>query len=264
MKSVFHKSNLPIVMFGAGFVLLFLFFFFVASGKKTKQAKTQGVSRQNLISSSRDQELQKFNLTGYDDKGKTFWNLTGETAKIDPGQTVFLDQNVVLKLQGDTVVKTDHVQWSQDGGLLTTSAPVFVDHKNAKIKGLGAVGRPAESFIQLNRNIDMVIHPSIHLTCQGPMKIFYKEHKMTFYRYVRVEDERGVLKANRMDVLFDPVEKKIDQIIAIGNVTIERGTDITHSQRAIYSLVTGSVRLEGNPEITLHKESQLVDAPFRN
>ena len=110
----------------------------------------------------------------------------------------------------------------------------------------------------------MVIHPATHLTCQGPMKIFYKENKMTFYRHVRVEDERGVLKANRMDVLFDPVEKKIDQIIAVGNVTIERGTDITHSQRAIYSLVTGSVRLEGNPEITLHKESKLIDAPLRN
>ncbi len=264
MRSAFHKSNLLILMFGAGILLLFLVFFFIANGKKAKQPKAQDASRQNLISSSRDQELQKFNLTGYDDKGKTFWNLVGETAKIDPGQTVFLDQNVVLKLQGDTVVKTDHVQWSQDGGLLTTSAPVFVDHKTAKIKGVGAVGRPAESFIQLNRDIDVVINQTTHLTCQGPMKIFYKENKMVFYRHVRVEDERGVLKANRMDVLFDPVEKKIDQIIAVGNVTIERGTDITHSQRAIYSLVTGSVRLEGNPEITLHKESKLIDAPLRN
>ena len=264
MKSAFHKSNLPIVLFGVGFVLLFLVLFFVASNKKAKQGKTQGASRQSLVSSSRDQELQKFNLTGYDDKGKTFWNLVGETAKIDPGQTVFLDQNVVLKLQGDTVVKTDHVQWSQDGGLLTTSAPVFVDHKTAKIKGVGAVGRPADNFIQLNRNIDMVINQTTHLTCNGPMKIFYKENKMVFYRHVRVQDERGVLKANRMDVLFDPVEKKISQIIAIGNVTIERGADITHSQRAIYLLATGSVRLEGNPEITLHKESKLVDATLRN
>ncbi len=98
MTSAFHKSNLPILMFGAGVLLLFFVFFFVASNKKAKQGKAQGASRQNLISSSRDQELQKFNLTGYDDKGKTFWNLVGETAKIDPGQTVFLDQNVVLKL----------------------------------------------------------------------------------------------------------------------------------------------------------------------
>jgi lipopolysaccharide export system protein LptA len=88
---------------------------------------------------------------------------------------------------------------------------------------------------------------------------------MIFYRKVKVVDERGILKANRMDVLFDPEEKKVSQIIAIGNVTIERGTDTTHSQRAIYSLATGSVRLEGNPEITLHKDSaKLLDAPIRN
>ncbi len=265
MRPAFHQSYLPIVILGAGITVVFLTLFIVASDKKANETKTPGASRHALISSSRDQELQKFNLTGYDDTGKTFWNLTGETAKIDPGQTVFLDQNVVLTLQGDTVVKTDHVQWSQEGGLLTTSARVFVDHKNAKIRGIGALGRPSESFIQLNRKIDMIINQTIHLTCDGPMKIFYKENKMTFYRHVRVEDERGVLKANRMEVMLDPVERKINQIIAVGNVTIERGTDITHSQRAIYSLTTGSVRLEGNPEITLHKDSSnLIDAPLRN
>jgi lipopolysaccharide export system protein LptA len=127
------------------------------------------------------------------------------------------------------------------------------------------VGRLNDSFIQLNRDIEMLINRSTLLTCDGPLKIFYKENRMVFYRKVKVVDDRGVLKANRMDVLFDPEQKKVSQIIAIGNVIIERGTDITHSQRAIYSLATGSVRLEGNPEITMHKESsKILDAPLRN
>ena len=88
---------------------------------------------------------------------------------------------------------------------------------------------------------------------------------MVFYRHVKAVDDRGVLKANRMDVLFDSEQKKVSQIIATGNVTIERGTDTTHSQRAIYTLATGSIRLEGNPEITMHKESaKILDAPLRN
>lgn len=221
--------------------------------------------RETIVNDSHDQKLQKFSLTGYDEKGKTFWNLEGDAAKIDPSQTVFLDQNVTLKLRDNTIVKTDHVQWTQDGGLLKTNALVFVDHQTTKIKGVGAVGRPGESFIQLNRNIEMIVNKTTRLVCDGPMKVFYKDNKFIFYRNVKVTDERGTLRANRMDVYFDPNEKKVTQIIAIGNVVIERGTDTTHSNRCIYTLATGSIRLEGNPEITLHKESTaLLDGPFRN
>ncbi len=239
--------------------------FLLTHERKLKEEAAEARKKREPTAASVDQSLQKFSLTGFDDKGKKFWNLEGDKARIDPGQVVFLDQNVTLKLQDTTVIKTDHVQWSQDGGVLRTPSQVFVTHQNADVKGRGAVGRLNDSFIQLNRDIQMLINKSTLLTCTGPLKIYYKQNKMIFYRKVKVVDDRGVLKANRMDVIFDPDQKKVTQIIAIGNVTIERGTDTTHSQRAIYSLATGSVRLEGNPEITLHKESsKLLDAPLRN
>ena len=59
----------------------------------------------------------------------------------------------------------------------------------------------------------------------------------------------------RMDVYFDSQEKKVTQIIAIGDVVIERGGDTTRSKRAIYTPSTGSLRLEGDPEVTLHPKS---------
>ena len=262
MKPIF-KQNTPAIFLIAGLIGVIAFFSLTYENKIRETKKS--ASRADLINSSQDQSLQKFSLTGFDDKGKTFWNLVGETAKIDSSQTVFLDQNVVLKLKDDTLIKTDHVRWSQEEGVLKTTAPVFVTHKDVKIQGVGAVGKPSESFVQLNRNIEMDIKPGTHLSCQGPMKIFYKDNKIIVYRKVKITDDRGVVTANRMDVFFDPNEKKIRQIVAIGNVTIERGTDTTHSQRAIYSVATGSIRLEGNPEITLHKESsKILDAPFRN
>lgn len=246
-------------------LVAFLSLWFYHNHEKKIKAREEAPGRQELLKSSHDQQLQKFSLTGFDEKGKTFWNLEGDAAKIDPSQTVFLDQNVTLKLRDNTVVKTDHVQWSQEGGMLKTNALVFVDHQTLKIKGVGAVGRPNDSFIQLNRNIEMIINQTTRLTCDGPMKVFYKENKLIFYRHVKVVDERGVLKANRMDVYFDPDQKKVTQIVAMGNVVIERGSDTTRSQRCIYSLTTGSIRLEGNPEITLHKEStSLLDGPLRN
>lgn len=239
--------------------------FSLVQGKKTILSSHSQTSRADLINSSQDQQLQKFSLVGFDDKGKKFWNLEGDTAKIDPAQRIFLDQNVTLKLKDDTVIRTDHVQWLQGGGVLKTNAPVFVDHQSVKIKGVGAFGKPSESFIQLNRHIEMVINQTTTLTCYGPMKIFYKESKIIFYQNVKVKDQRGVLSANRMDVFFNPSDKKISQIIARGDVVIERGTDTTRSERAIYSVATGSIRLEGNPEVTLHKEgSNILDAALRS
>ena len=240
-------------------------FFLMHEKKAQENAASAKKLKKELAVSSTDQSLQKFSLTGFDDQGKKFWNLQGDKARIDPGQTVFLEQNVTLKLKDSTSIKTDHVQWSQEEGILRTPASVFVTHENTEVKGRGAVGRLSENFIQLNRDIEMLINKSTLLTCSGPLKIFFKENRMVFYRHVKVVDDRGVLKANRMDVSFDSEQKKVSQIIAMGNVTIERGTDTTHSQRAIYTLATGSIRLEGNPEITMHKDSsKILDVPLRN
>ncbi|MGH7198324.1 MAG: LPS export ABC transporter periplasmic protein LptC [Candidatus Omnitrophota bacterium] len=260
-----RRHNLSIALFIGLTALLALAVFWPLHRKKAQVAAKARITREELIHSSADQKLQKFNLTGFDEKGNKFWNLRGDVAKIDVGQTVYLDENVTLKVGEGTTIRTDRVQWSQESGKLVTEAAVTVDHENAKVKGMGAVGRLNDHFIQLNRQIEMVVSGATRLTCDGPLKIFYDEDKMIFYRNVKVVDERGTLTAKRMDVLFDPEAKKVRQIVAIGDVMIQRGTDTTRSRRAIYTLATGSVRLEGSPHITLHKESQkFLDAPLRN
>ena len=252
MNGAVFKRNFPFYLFIL--VLSGAFVFFFMQGKEHRHISKPSTP-QAVIDTSHDQELKKFTLTGFDDKGQKFWNLQGDSAKIDAGQTVFLDQNVTLHLKDGTVIRTDHVQWSQDGGTMRTNSPVFVDHDSIKVKGIGAVGRPNDSFIQLNHQIQMVDANGSVLTCDGPMKIYYNENKMFFYRNVKAVDQRGTLKAKRMDVFFEPTQKKVTQIIANGEVEILRGTDTTHSQRAIYTVATGSIRLEGNPDITVHKGS---------
>lgn len=235
--------------------LALLFWGYAKPGRSTAKSSTKE-ARQSIASSSTDQELQKFSLSGFDEKGRRFWKLEGDAAKIDQGQTVYLRNNVTLRLHEDTLVRTDRLEWAQGGGMLRTDAPVFVDHQNTKVKGLGAYGIPNESFIQLNKKIEMIVNATTTITCDGPMKIFYRENKAIFYRKVKVVDGRGVLTSRRMDVYFDNQEKKVTQIIAIGDVVIERGSDTTRSQRAIYTPATGSLRLEGSPEVTLHQGSK--------
>ncbi len=255
-----HRPRSPLFFFSI--IFFFGLTFFIARPREHQAPQRASTE---TVKSSHNQELEKFNLSGYDEKGKKAWNLEGDTAQIDIGDMVFLEDNVTLRLKNDTLIKTDQVQWSQDSGTLRTNAPVFVTHQATKVKGIGAIGKLNENFIQLNRDIEMVINPTARLTCQGPMKIFYNQNKMTFFRRVRVQDDKGTLTANRMDVVFDPEDKKIKEIIAVGRVTIQRGADTTRSERAIYNVTTGSVRLEGSPEIVLHKQStELFDAASTN
>ena len=240
-------------------------FYFLWTAKPAQDNHRVEPARVELVQSSTDQKLNKFSLTGFDDKGKSNWNLEGDKAKIDTSRMVFLDDNVTLRLKDNTVIKTDHVQWSQDGGTMRTDAWVTVEHENAHVKGRGAFGRPNEGFIQLDRDIVMTMNDSTTLTCAGPMKIYYNQNIMYFFRNVKVTDQRGTLSAKRMNVSFDPDTREIKEITAIGSVVIERGHDTTHSKRAIYSTDTGSVRLEGNPEITLHKTGgSILDGALRN
>ena len=252
MKSVFSKQNFPIVLLTCVLMGTLAFVALSSHGQKQK------AERRELVESSHDQSLQKFNLTGFDEKGKQFWNLEGDMAKIQTGDTIYLDKNVVLKLKDDTIVRTDHLQWNQSSGILRTQAPVAVDHQNTTVNGTGAFGKLNEGFVQLNHDISMDVNVTTHLTCDGPMKVFYKENKMIFFRNVRVTDQKGTLKARRMDVFFDPDQKKVDRIIAIGEVEMSRGNDHSRSQRAIYTVATGSVKLEGSPEITVHKDSPIA------
>lgn len=252
-----RRQNFSFVIF-LGIVVLSGLAVWHWTGSRNEQSNQE---RSALIESGEDQELQKFSLTGFDEKGKKFWNLEGDAAKIDPAQTVYLEENVTLRLKDDTVIKTDKVQWSQDRGYLQTDSPVHVDHQTAQIDGRGAVGRPNEGFVQLNRDIKMVLRGNTVITCDGPMKIYYNENKLIFFRNVKVVDSRGVLKAKRMDVFFDAEKKDVDRILAVGEVVIERGTDTTRSRRALYQTATGSIRLEGDPEIQLHKSnSRLLNA----
>ncbi len=258
-----RSKNFPLLLLPVVVVAAVSFYYWKMTEQRTVRGR--GSDRAELIQSSLDQQFQKFSLTGFDETGKSSWKLEGDAAKIDPGQSIYLDQNVTLHLKDNTTVRTDHVQWSQDGGTMRTDALVFVDHQNAKVEGRGALGKPNEGFIQLNRDITMTINATTNLVCQGPLKIFYNLNTMSFFRKVKVTDLRGVLSANRMDVKFEPDQKKIKEIIAIGNVVIERGADTTRSRKAIYTVANGSIRLEGNPEITLRKGAGgLLDGAIRS
>lgn len=201
-----------------------------------------------------EQTLHHFELVGFDETGKKFWKLTGDRATIkEEGEEILVNKNVLLSIQSTTQIRTDRIYWNKNSTSFWTDAPVKVLREDLTMEGVGAFGKPTEYFVQLHRHIKMAIDAKTTVICEGPLKIFYREHIASFYRHVRIRDPQGTVLAQRMDVFFDADTKKVTHIDMVGQVEIFRGNDHSRSNRAIYTVATGAIRLE-KPQITIREK----------
>lgn len=206
---------------------------------------------------AKDQVIEHFVLEGFDDNGNRIWELVGDSAHIDEQQDVFIEKNVVLTLQESTKIRTDKVLWQNKKSQFVTNQSVKVHHDQVEITGSGALGRMDQKFVQINQNIRMLINAGTIITCRGPLRIHQSENRIVLYRDVWILDERGAVSSDRMDAYYDTEARQVIAVIARGNVRVSRGEDVTYSDTAIYDARTGSVKLEGAPEIDIRSESSL-------
>lgn len=206
----------------------------------------------------KSQVIEHFELEGFDDDGNASWRLVGESARISAETDVFIERNVVLTMLGGAIIRTDKVFWQNAKTRFVTNQPVRVLHRNIEVDGRGAIGKLNQKSIQINQDVRMRIDPDgTIVTCRGPMRILQAESRVTLYHDVSIHDRRGAMTADRMDAYFDPDTKKIVAITATGNVRIMQEGDVSVANKAIYDTRTGSVRLEGKPEINIRDTSRL-------
>lgn len=87
------------------------------------------------------------------------------------------------------------------------------------------------------------------ITCDGPLDIDYESNIAHFYNNVVAIDRRGKLTADKMDVYYDKAKKRVQKIVAIGNVVIENPDgNTTYSDNVVYLAEEGRVILGGDPE----------------
>jgi len=197
------------------------------------------------------QIIERFELEGFGDDGERAWRLQGDRAHVKDGGDVFIERDVELNLAGGTDIFADKVYWQNTRSRFLTNRPVKIEHEGIGIEGRGALGRLERQFVQINQDIRMIINSGTIVTSRGPMKIYRDENRVVLYRDVWILDEQGSVSADRMDGFFDPEARKIIAIVAKGDVRISRGEDVTYSEVAIYDNRTGSVRLEGSPQIDI-------------
>ncbi len=103
--------------------------------------------------------------------------------------------------------------------------------------------------------VDVLDEDTTVITSDGGLNLDYAKHVAIFKRNVMVKDHRGTLKAQEMQVFFEPEGSKIDTIIAKGDVHIvQEGGRVAESQNALIKSLEGVIELTGDPKIRQGKD----------
>ncbi|MFA4991878.1 MAG: LPS export ABC transporter periplasmic protein LptC [Candidatus Omnitrophota bacterium] len=182
---------------------------------------------------------------------------------------VHLENNVVAAATDGTTLSTDYLDWNAETRNAVTDANVNIKRADLDVSGKGAVCNLEEKTAELKEDINVSISsPGMDgiggsdgasrttITCKGPLELNYKKNRATFYNAVKVEDKKGSILADRMDVYFSPDSRRVRWVIAKGNVRIINGENITYSEKAIYLVEQGRVILPDRPKLIIKNDNQ--------
>jgi len=259
---------------------------------ESSEQADEEISDQNVA-----QKILSFNLEGYRDNGQKKWELNGACANIfsnvikldyitakaygDDGsltikarrgvydkitKNIDLEKNVIGKTSDGTRLVTDKLRWDDKEECVRTDSLVRIERENLISIGRGAVGNPGLKKVELKKDIVVELkgNPPTVITCDGPLVVNYKKNLSVLYNDVKISDERGEISSDIMKIMFNPDTKKILRVVAIGNVKIAREGNSTYSNRAVYTVKDGRVRLIGKPKIVVFPKEGKGNASSRN
>ncbi|MDD5195424.1 MAG: LptA/OstA family protein [Candidatus Omnitrophica bacterium] len=203
--------------------LLFLFFAFMGI---TFTFGAETFAQKSNQSTGQPQRMKDFYLSNYKENGTRDWEIKGNEAKID-GQYVDID-----KMEAKYYSKNDVMSVKSD------KAKLDRDSMNASLKDNVEVKIPMEGSKDYTT-----------ITCDGPLEMEYTKGNAVFYNKVVVTNPDGKLYCDKASVFFDNTAKKIQRIVAEGNVKILKDDNVTFSQKATYYAQEQRVVLEGSPRI---------------
>ncbi|MFA6218059.1 MAG: LPS export ABC transporter periplasmic protein LptC [Candidatus Omnitrophota bacterium] len=139
-----------------------------------------------------DQQIMDFSLSGFGEKGKKNWDLSGKSADIvtddvkmkdvvgnlygeaenirltaDKGSynksdgNVELQENVLISTSTGAKMTTDSLNWDRKNQLVTTKAPVNIERDNIIASALGAIGQPNLNRVSLKKDVQVEINQSV-------------------------------------------------------------------------------------------------------
>ncbi len=235
------------------------------------------------------QQFEKFNLQGYTDAGAKAWDVKGDTAHVDgnlvninnvdanhygqepvnltaaKGQinkengNVHLEKDVVITAQKGSQLKTDYIDWEKGKNIVKTDAVVVITDpaQGMTASGVGLSAHPSLQTAQMQQDVKVTLKndkshdQTLTISCDGPMEIDQKKNKATFSKNVVAVQTDRTLKADLMEVFFDPVTNKIKQAVCTGHVQMIQAGNITNSEKAVYNGTDETLTLLGRPQLIM-------------
>ena len=153
-------------------------------------AKEQARQVQAQNSTEADQQISDFSLSGFGDKGKKAWDLSGKSADIfndviklkdlvgnlygdkedvkltadtgdfDKGNgKIHVERNVVITTSGGAKLTTDSLDWDRVNQVVSTKDVVNIKRENMATTARGALGEPSLNKMKLEKEVKVEIEP---------------------------------------------------------------------------------------------------------
>ena len=249
-----------------------------------------GKKQWELEGKSADIATENINLI--DVIGRVYGKDTNMTIVADQGSlnrindNVHLEKNVLVTTDEGATLTADYLDWDAQNEKLTSDAPVQIKRGEMRASGQGIIAQPALNLVELKKDVTVEIFlesraesvtdkqnsvslplkeeaPTTVITCDGLLEVDYQSNLAIFQNNVKVEDSRGEIFADKMDVYFATQTESgkelpgmqglgIERIVSTGNVEIHQGENITYSQKAVYDAKTGKLTLTGQPKLVIY------------
>jgi LPS export ABC transporter protein LptC len=239
-----------------------------------------------------DQKMLTFTFSEYTQEGKKKMEIEGESADIFSGSVKLsnltahihdTDQKVTITSDRGTFDRSTHnvqlisnvVAQSEDGSTITTDSLDYnsatgvgitddftrITREDMVSTGVGAIVYSKERRARLNEDVRVQlvadkkegVIPTI-ITCEGSLELDYEKRTAVFHDNVIVQDERGTVVSDLMEVYLTKETKEISQIVCTGNVHVQQGGNQTFSDNAVYLAQEGRVILTGTPKLVLYPD----------
>ncbi len=144
----------------------------------------------NTATNDSEQQLNDFSLTGYGDRGKKTWDITGQSADMFTENIIFkkvignlygetenvqltadkgdfnkaesnirLEQDVVITTSSGTKLTTNSLDWDRKNNIVSTKDKVNIKWNNMVTTSLGANGHPGLNRVNLDKDVKLEITP---------------------------------------------------------------------------------------------------------
>ncbi len=237
-----------------------------------------------------EQRITDFYLSNVKEDGTRDWEVKGEEAIIHDDYVDIEDMEANYYPEGDTILITSnkarinknnmdvelkedvHVE-NEDGATLVTDSLNWQREKNyietkdwvkttKDTMQITATGMTADTQL---KDADFLKDVEVKFSdienddvgtasCSGPLEIEYSKGIATFNKDVVFVKKEGKLFCDKATFFLDKESKGIIKVVAVGNVKIVRGENITFSEKATYYDKGQRMVLEGRPRVIYYPQ----------